>query len=137
MSRKLAGMRPLWTAAGMVQVGFGFVGYLVPGMPGTVFLLGALYCFSRSSPRMEAWLLSHPWFGPVLSEWRRSGGIRRTLKIRIVAIILLACGLSAGVLVARERPIWVPICVVALGLVGVAVVVTRPEPAEAIDSETP
>lgn len=128
-------MRPLWTLAGLVLVAFGFVGYVVPGLPGTVFLLGALYCFSRSSPKLERWMLEHPWFGPVLSDWSRHRGIRRSLKGRIVAIIVLACGFSAWLLISRERPMWIPVCVVLLGLIGIAVVVTRPEPPDAIDSE--
>lgn len=120
----------MWLGAGFLLTALGFVGYLVPGLPGTVFILGAVACFSRSSPRMERWLVEHPWFGPMLRDWREHRGIRRALKGRIVFVICVACGLSAWLMMARGRPLWLPACVVGAGLVGVAVVVTRPEPPE-------
>ncbi|MBQ4839713.1 MULTISPECIES: YbaN family protein [Pseudoalteromonas] len=57
-------------AAGIIFVGLGFIGMALPVMPTTIFFILALACFSRSSPKFENWLLTHPKFGPSLVAWR-------------------------------------------------------------------
>ncbi|OCQ18778.1 hypothetical protein A7985_23120 [Pseudoalteromonas luteoviolacea] len=57
-------------AAGIIFVGLGFIGMALPVMPTTIFFILALACFSRSSPKFESWLLTHPKFGPSLIAWR-------------------------------------------------------------------
>ncbi|MCF6441614.1 YbaN family protein [Pseudoalteromonas luteoviolacea] len=57
-------------AAGIIFVGLGFIGMALPVMPTTIFFILALACFSRSSPKFEHWLLTHPKFGPSLVAWR-------------------------------------------------------------------
>ncbi|WP_172439697.1 TonB family protein [Pseudoalteromonas piscicida] len=59
-----------YLAAGWCALALAFVGALLPVMPTTVFLIIALACFSRSSERLTQRLLSHPKFGPVLSDWQ-------------------------------------------------------------------
>src|SRR5690606_22564161 len=53
--------RPLtrwaWQGAGLSLVGLGTLGAVVPGLPTTVFFIGAAACFARSSPRLERWVL--------------------------------------------------------------------------------
>lgn len=73
--------RAVWMILGCVLVGFGFIGIFVPLLPTTDFLLLALACFARSSPRLEAWLLNHPRFGPALRAWRQDGAVPRRAKI--------------------------------------------------------
>lgn len=67
--------RAFWMALGCVFVALGFIGALLPVMPTTVFLILAAWAFARSSPRLEAWILNHPRFGPVVRAWRESGAI--------------------------------------------------------------
>ena len=53
-------------AVGWGAVGLGTAGLFIPGLPTTVFVLIAFYCFSKSSPHFAHWLLEHPWLGPSL-----------------------------------------------------------------------
>ena len=118
-------LRGMWLAAGFLCVGLGFVGALVPLMPTTIFLILAAGCFARSSPRLEAWLLNHPRFGPSLWMWREQRAIPKGGKIA-------ACsGITAGygLFLIGAHP-HVPAALgVAVALAGCAIwIVTRASP---------
>jgi uncharacterized membrane protein YbaN (DUF454 family) len=73
-------MRIIYLSLGWVMVALGAIGLVMPLMPGAVFLLVAMWCFARSSPRFEAWLLDHPTLGKPLRDWRAAGAIPRPAK---------------------------------------------------------
>ncbi|MEZ5381284.1 MAG: YbaN family protein [Microthrixaceae bacterium] len=108
--------RWLWAAAGLVLVGVGGLGAVVPGLPSTVFLLGAAACFSRSSPRLERWLLGLPVLGRVVTDWRAGLGMARSAKVTTVSMIAGFSGLGAVLAGGRLG--------LAIGLLGVIGVVT-------------
>ncbi len=58
----------------------GIIGAFVPVMPTTPFLLVALWAFSKSSPRLQKWLMEHPRYGPTLRDWHEYGAIRPGIK---------------------------------------------------------
>lgn len=66
---------------GYTSVILGFIGVVVPMLPTTPFLLLAVYCFSRSSPRMNRWLLGNHIFGKYLRNFEDGRGIPLTIKI--------------------------------------------------------
>lgn len=109
-------MRPLFLVAGFFCVGLGWVGLVTPGMPGTVFFVAATWCFSRSNPRMERWVLNLPGVGQLVDDYRSGLGMPRRAKITAITCIVLACGFSAGYAI---DPTWVRIVVALTGLVGV------------------
>jgi len=49
--------------------GIGFIGMFVPILPTTVFMILALWSFSKSSERFHHWLYTHKLFGPPLQLW--------------------------------------------------------------------
>jgi uncharacterized protein len=95
-------VRPLFMALGVLFLGLGYVGYVVPGMPGTVFFLLALWAFKRSSPRLEDWLLNRSFMGPTLRDWERDKSIR--LGTKIVAISTMWGSILISSYVLRNRP---------------------------------
>ena len=105
-------MRWLWFTAGWLMVALGFIGALLPVMPTTIFLMMAVACFARSSPRFEHWL-------------REEGAISR--KGRRMAF----GGMALGYVIfwVAVRPSWAMAVGVALVFVaGAAYVGTRPLP---------
>lgn len=73
-------IRWFWFCVGWLMVALGIIGALLPVMPTTIFLILAVWCFSRSSPRFEAWLLNHPRYGRPLRQWKEQGAISRKGK---------------------------------------------------------
>jgi uncharacterized protein len=59
----------LYKALGFVCVGLAYIGFVTPGIPFSIFLVIAAWAFAKSSPKMEAWLYNHKWFGPFLTNW--------------------------------------------------------------------
>lgn len=114
--------RGLLLVAGFVCVGLGGVGIVVPGLPTTVFFILAAACFSRSSPRFEAWILGLPRIGPLVRDHRDGLGMPRRAKRFAIASIVVTCGLSATLLI---DPVAVRLVVVAVGAAGVAYVALR------------
>lgn len=101
---------------GWVLVGVGIVGLVTPIMPGFVFLLMALWCFARSSPRFENWMLEHPRFGESLQAWRREKSMTRKHKVYAIGAIALSIVLSFF----STAPTWIKLVCGAVGL-GVAI----------------
>jgi uncharacterized membrane protein YbaN (DUF454 family) len=116
-------LRPLFFVCGLLLVGVGVVGYLTPGVPGTIFLILAAGCFTRSSPRLEAWLINHPRLGPSVVAWRENGAIPR--KIKYIAIGSMSVSFLI-VLVLHLSLMWTAIIGVAM-LASALFVATRPE----------
>ena len=115
-------VRAAWLVAGLVSVGIGGVGVVVPGLPTTVFFVVAAACFSRSSPRFERWVLDLPGIGPLVRDHRAGLGMPRRAKILAISMIVVACGASA----TFGFGTWTPRLVVAgLGAVGVAYILWR------------
>ncbi len=109
-------MRAVWLLAGMVCVGVGGIGVVVPGLPTTVFFVAAAWCFSRSSERMERWVLGLPGVGQLVADYRSGLGMPRRAKVVAIACIVVAVSISA--VVGLEHPA-ARAGVTAAGLVGI------------------
>jgi hypothetical protein len=71
-----------WALDGLggALVATGAVGIVVPGMPTTVFWIGAVVCFLKTRPLVVRPLLRTPVVGPAIRgflRWRPFGGGRR------------------------------------------------------------
>ena len=58
-----------YIALGLFCVGMAYIGFIVPGIPFSIFLVIAAWAFAKSSPRLHNWLYNHPWFGEFLTNW--------------------------------------------------------------------
>ncbi|MDA1091176.1 MAG: YbaN family protein [Proteobacteria bacterium] len=70
-----------------VNVGLGLIGIVVPGMPTTVFLIIAVWAFSKCSVRFQRWLWEHQTFGPSIRAWHEHRVI--PLKAKIMASAMM------------------------------------------------
>jgi uncharacterized membrane protein YbaN (DUF454 family) len=109
-------MRIIWLGAGLAFVGIGGVGVVVPGLPTTVFFIMAAWCFSRSSQRLEQWVLNLPRIGQLVTDYRAGLGMPQRAKVMAISSIVAACGLSAGVMIDN---LAIRLGVAAAGVVGI------------------
>ena len=117
--------RTFFYACGVIFLGFGFVGAVLPLMPTTVFFILSAGCFARSSPTFEAWIMNHPHFGPHVRDWRAHGAIARSTKRFAIAGISISFFILA---VMQTLSAW-GLALVAAGLSAVAAyILSRPEP---------
>jgi uncharacterized protein len=112
---------PLWFVGGLLSVGLGSLGVIVPGLPTTVFFIVAAACFSRSSPRFERWVLNLPKIGPTVRDFRAGLGMPRRSKVIAVTMILVVS--TASAVLAGLWPVGAAI--LALGLIGALYVTFR------------
>ncbi len=115
--------RAVFLVLGFFFLGLGIAGYVVPLLPGTVFLLLATYFFFRSSERMYNWVVLHPRFGPLIRNYRAGYGIPRRVKVYALVLIAISFAVSIGFVADG------PILRMGLAVCGVAVstfIVTRP-----------
>ncbi|MBY0446692.1 MAG: YbaN family protein, partial [Burkholderiales bacterium] len=116
-----------YTILGCLMVVLGIIGAMLPVMPTTIFLLMALACFSKSSPKFEQWLLQHPRFGASLRAWREHRAVPKRAKIS-------AClGMVLGLIVLALTPVpWWVVAIVAVCELIVAIYLIR-RPSIALD----
>jgi len=110
-------------AAGLILLGFGIVGFFVPGLPGTPLLLVAAWLFSMSNERLHRWTTTNKWFGRAVADYHAGLGIRRRVKAISVAAVIVV--VSYSVLVALDA-LWLRSLVAGLGLYGIYFILTRP-----------
>lgn len=119
-----ADIRPAWQRyalmlAGIVALGLGVLGVVLPGLPTTPFVLLAAACFAKASPRWHAWLKNNRWFGPMVRDWEAHRSLPLKVKWLASAMMLAMVSLSAWSL--RAPPGAVAL-LFGLALVGLLVV---------------
>jgi uncharacterized membrane protein YbaN (DUF454 family) len=81
--------RGVYAVLGVILVGIGAVGVVVPGLPTAIWLMAASFFFARSSPKLEARLIRNRFFGPYLKYVDRPAHMPRSAK---VSASVLMCG---------------------------------------------
>ena len=100
-----------WLLMGLaiISLALGLIRLFVPVLPTVPFILLSAWAAARSSPRLLTWLEGHPAFGPMLSEWRRGGVVRRRAKW----LATVAMGASAVLMLVTLPQRWVALLLIA------------------------
>jgi uncharacterized membrane protein YbaN (DUF454 family) len=91
----------LLISIGCLSVVLGIIGAILPLLPTTPFLILALACFSKSSPRFHQMLLNNRWVGAPLRQWEESRTISHSSKVKAMIAITLTFTISIAVLHGR------------------------------------
>ncbi|MCB2048132.1 MAG: YbaN family protein [Novosphingobium sp.] len=84
--------RAVYASLGLLFVGLGIVGAVLPILPTVPFLIVAAFFFARSHPEWAKRLYDHPVYGKSLRDWRDRGAIGRRAKYLSIG------AMSAGII---------------------------------------
>lgn len=127
-SPTIVGNRPtryLLAGTGIACVGVASVNVFIPGMPTTVFLIIAVWCFARSSPKLTERLVRNRVFGPFVRYLEPGAHMPLRAKIIACSMMWLAITVSSILVLSRGAPLFVPFIIVALGLFGTICIVRQ------------
>ena len=115
--------RHLYLLLGWAFFGLGAVGAVVPGLPTTLFMLLALWAFSKSSQRFHDWLYAHPNFGPPLQHWHTYRVI--PLKAKLLSVTMMALSFTYLFFFTAIHA-WVLLLIALFMLYGAAFILSKP-----------
>jgi uncharacterized protein len=114
--------RYAYLALGGFFVGLGVLGAFLPVLPTTPFLLISLWAFSKSSVRLERWLLEHKRFGPRLVAWRSNRVIPLGAKLAAWGSMIASLTFMA----VLRRPLYQIAIAAGIMAIGAAYVASKP-----------
>jgi uncharacterized membrane protein YbaN (DUF454 family) len=109
--------RWLLTGVAALLFGLGWLGLFVPGLPTTIFWLGAVLAAGKACPVIERWVYARPGVGPIVRDLAEHGMMSRANKRRALLGMSAAVLLSATLLALSH--LWIAAAAVLLaGLAG-------------------
>jgi uncharacterized membrane protein YbaN (DUF454 family) len=112
----------VYRAIGVLCVGLGTAGVFLPLLPTTVFLLIALWAFTKGSPEWAERVRRHPRLGPFVRDWEE----RRAIPPRAKALALGMMASSLAILWFASRNLVLTVGVGAVLLAVSGYILTRP-----------
>lgn len=95
MEKRTPFQKFILSAAGMLFVGLGILGMVLPLLPSTVFFLLAAAAFAHSSERLYTWLIEHKLFGSLIRDYRLYRAIPLRAKITSISLLWVTILYSA------------------------------------------
>lgn len=114
--------RGAFAGLGCFFVAMGAIGVFVPVWPTTIFCILGLWCFKKSSRRLEEWLLSNRLMGPTLRDWEET----RSLTLRAKYLAIGTIWLSIGVSCFLVSKLWVQVMLLTIAVLLTLYLGTRP-----------
>jgi uncharacterized membrane protein YbaN (DUF454 family) len=113
----------LLLSLGLIFVGIGLIGVFVPGLPTTIFMILAAYCFLRSSERLYNWVISNKVFGARVKHFLETRTIPLRGKIHCLAAMWIMAGVSIFIL---SVAVWIKGIILLFIIIGTIVVLSFP-----------
>lgn len=90
------------TAGACICLILAAIGFFLPLLPSTPFVLLASFLLIRGSPSLHSRLRSSRFFGRILADWEDRKGIRPADKVR--AIVIVVAGLLLSMIYGSPSP---------------------------------
>jgi uncharacterized protein len=105
-----------WNILGFLSLGMAYLGVITPGLPYSIWVVAAAYCFSKGSERMHRWIYNHKLFGPFLTNWNQ----KRVFPIKMKFFMLGMMSLSLVLMyTSGVKPIGIISTAVFMALVAI------------------
>jgi len=79
----------LYIAIGCICVGLGFIGAIIPLLPSFPFLMISVFCFSKSSEKLNRWFKNTKLYKKNLETYIKGQGMTWKTKIRIISTVTI------------------------------------------------
>jgi hypothetical protein len=79
-----------WNILGFLSLGMAYIGVITPGIPYSIFVVFAAYCFSKGSERMHKWIYNHKIFGPFLTNWGEKRVFPQKMRYLMLGMMTLS-----------------------------------------------
>ena len=108
---------------GLICLGLGIIGYVLPGLPGTIWLILAATFFVKSSDRLYTFVVNNHLFGRQVKDFLDSGAM--SLRAKTISLISMWCFSTLSIVLAPYGFLFkIPIGVLALA--GTIYILSRP-----------
>lgn len=108
---------------GLICLSLGIVGYVIPGMPGTIFLIISATLFVRSSDRLYKFVVENKLFGNQVRKFLETGEI--PLRAKVMSISSMWGFTMISVVIAPYGWLF-DVSVLSLSIVGTWYISSRP-----------
>lgn len=95
----------LYISVGIIGLGLGAVGAVMPMLPAFPFLMLAAYCFGKSSERLDQWFRNTKLYKDNLEDYVSGRGMTQKAKIRVVITVTVL--MSIGFLIMFGKGIFI------------------------------
>ena len=109
---------------GLLFLALGIVGFIVPGLPGTIWLIVAATFFVRSSEKLYNFVVQNKYFGETVRDFLETGSMALKAKVFSLGSMWVFTGIS--IIWAPYGWLFFKIPVLSLALVGTIYILSRP-----------
>lgn len=96
----------LYISLGVLSLGLGALGAVLPLLPAFPFLMLAAFCFGRSSEKLDRWFKSTKLYQNNLETYVKGQGMTWKTKIRVMVTVTLL--MSFGFLIMFQKALYIP-----------------------------
>lgn len=82
----------IWIGTGMLCLGLGSVGIVLPILPTVPFYMATVVCFARGSKRLHTWFTGTTLYKKYIESFQKEGTMEFATKCRIFAMVTLLMG---------------------------------------------
>lgn len=104
--------RIIFIVVGCICLALGTIGVFLPILPTTPFYLITLYCFARSSKRLEDWFKGTKLYKKHLESFVEKRGMLMSTKLSILITVTLL--MSLGIFFMARKGVWIPCIILAV-----------------------
>ena len=115
-------LRFLLKISGVLCIGLGVIGAVLPILPTTPFLLLAALCFSYSSEEFFNKVINHPKFGKPVKNYLDGKGIPFRIKVYAISMLVFSLGFSTWLV----KPFWLKVLLPTIGLLVTLIILKAP-----------
>ena len=118
----------LLVTVGLICLGLGIIGYVMPGLPGTIWLILAATFFVKSSDRLYKFVVENRLFGRQVKDFLDTGAM--SLRAKTMSLLSMWCFSILSIVLAPYGLLFkIPIGVLALA--GTIYILSRPTSSKA------